>query len=65
MSTTQNQPALTPEELSKDEFFRRIARIGEEMVAAHGREFATGGFILAARWITEGKMGKAPPERQN
>jgi hypothetical protein len=65
MSTTQTQPALTPEELSKDEFFRRIARIGEEMVAAHGREFATGAFILAARWITEGKMGKSPPERQN
>jgi hypothetical protein len=65
MSTTQTQPALTPEELSKDEFFQRIARIGEEMVAAHGREFATGAFILAARWITEGKMGKSASDRPN
>jgi len=65
MSTSQTRPALTPEEQSKDAFFQRIARIGEEMVAAHGREFATGGFILAARWITEGKLGKTPPERPN
>lgn len=65
MSNTQTQPTLTPEEQSKDEFFRRIARIGEEMVATHGREFATGAFILAARWITEGKMGKEAPSRPN
>ena len=54
---TQTQAALTPEEQSKDEFFQRIARIGEEMITAHGREFATGAFVLAARWISEGKMG--------
>ncbi len=65
MSNTQTKQALTPEELSKDEFFQRIARVGEEMVAAHGREFATGAFILAARWITEGKMGTTPPARPN
>jgi hypothetical protein len=54
---------LTPEEQSKDAFFQRIALIGEEMIAAHGREFATGAFVLAARWISEGRMGpkvKAP-----
>jgi hypothetical protein len=65
MSTTQTQPTLTPEELSKDEFFQRIARVGEEMVATHGREFATGAFVLAARWISEGKMGAKPPVRPN
>ena len=48
---------LTKEEKSKDVFFQRIALIGEEMIAAHGREFATGAFVLAARWISEGRMG--------
>ena len=60
---TQTQSALTPEEQSKDEFFQRIARIGEEMITAHGREFATGAFVLAARWISEGKMGAKPQAR--
>jgi len=48
---------LTADEQSKDAFFQRIAMIGEEMIAAHGREFATGAFVLAARWISEGRMG--------
>ena len=48
---------LTADEHSKDAFFQRIALIGEEMIAAHGREFATGAFVLAARWISEGRMG--------
>ncbi|MFN5997032.1 MAG: hypothetical protein ACK47C_05280 [Paracoccaceae bacterium] len=60
---------LTDEERSKDAFFQRIALVGEEMIAAHGREFATGAFVLAARWISEGRMGaKGPqggPARQN
>jgi hypothetical protein len=60
---------LTEEERSKDAFFQRIALIGEEMIAAHGREFATGAFVLAARWISEGRMGTKGPQggqaRQN
>lgn len=48
---------LTEEEKSKDAFFQRIALIGEEMIAAHEREFAVGAFVLAARWISEGRMG--------
>ncbi len=48
---------LTDEEKSKDAFFQRIALIGEEMIAAHGREFSTGAFVLAARWISDGRMG--------
>jgi hypothetical protein len=48
---------LTEDEKSKDIFFQRIAMVGEEMIAAHGREFATGAFVLAARWISEGRMG--------
>lgn len=47
---------LTDEEKSKDLFFKRIAKIGGEMTEAHGKEFATGAFVLAARWISEGRM---------
>lgn len=49
-------PQLTPEEESKDQFFRRIAEIGQEMVAAHGKDFAMGALVLAARWIAENKL---------
>jgi hypothetical protein len=48
---------LTDEERSKDAFFQRIALIGEEMIAAHGRDFSTGAFVLAARWISDGRLG--------
>lgn len=51
---------LTQEEESKDVFFKRVAEIGEEMIAAHGGDFATGAFVLAARWISEGKMRGKP-----
>ena len=55
--TTASAAELTADEQSKDAFFQRIALIGEEMIAAHGREFSTGAFVLAARWISEGRMG--------
>ena len=56
-------PQLTPEEESKDLYFRRIAEIAQEMVAAHGKDFAMGALVLAARWIAENKLvaGGAPP----
>ncbi len=66
--TTAPPIELTAEERSKDAFFQRIALIGEEMIAAHGREFATGAFVLAARWISEGRMGgkvAAPPDTRS
>jgi len=47
---------LTPEEESKDRFFRRLAEIAEEMVAAHGKDFSMGALVLAARWIAENKL---------
>ncbi len=50
---------LTDEEKSKDAFFQRIAAIGGEMTEKHGKEFATGAFVLAARWISEGRMAGA------
>lgn len=56
------EPQLTEEEKSKDAFFKRIAAIGDEMVATHGKDFATGAFVLAARWIYEGEQNKPPVE---
>jgi hypothetical protein len=55
MALTESQ-TLTEEEKSKDLFFKRIATIGGEMIEEHGKEFATGAFVLAARWISEGRM---------
>ena len=51
------QSRLTPEEESKDEFFRRIAALANEMVAVHGKDFSMGALVLAARWIAENKLG--------
>jgi hypothetical protein len=55
--TAETKVELTAEEESKDAFFQRIALLGEEMIAAHGRDFATGALVLAARWISDGRMG--------
>ena len=51
---------LTPEEQSKDEFFTRLGKLSEEMVAAHGKDFSMGALVLAARWIAENRFGNAP-----
>jgi hypothetical protein len=31
------------------------------MIDAHGADFATGAFVLAARWIAEGRMKRGEP----
>ena len=46
---------MTEEDKSKDRFFERLGELAEEMIAAHGKDFATGTLILAARFIVEGK----------
>lgn len=56
---------LTPEEQSKDEFFTRLGKLSEEMVAEHGKEFSMGALVLAARWIAENRIGKVPPSEAN
>lgn len=53
-------PRPTPEDASKDAFFARIAEISEEMIAAHGKDFAMGTLVLAARWIAADKISAAP-----
>jgi predicted PolB exonuclease-like 3'-5' exonuclease len=49
------QTELTAEDKSKDAFFEQIAKLSEQMVAAHGKEFSMGALVLGARWIAEGR----------
>ncbi len=56
----QAMPELTPEDASKDRFFNELANIGNAMIAQHGRDFAIGSFVLAARFIAEGKSLSQP-----
>jgi hypothetical protein len=53
------QTELTAEEKSKDDFFERLAKLSEEMIVNHGKEFSMGALVLAARWIAEDRIGKA------
>lgn len=55
--TVETPAVLTPEEESKDAFFTRLGALSQEMVEAHGRDFAMGALVLAARWIAEGRLG--------
>jgi hypothetical protein len=48
------------ENASKDAFFTRVGGLAEEMIAAHGKDFAMGVLILAARFIAEGKSLARP-----
>ncbi len=54
-----NAAAADPDQESKDRFFERLAEIGKEMTSAHGRDFAMGAFVLAARWLAENKTAAA------
>jgi hypothetical protein len=49
------QSQLSEEERSKDAFFVQIAELAEAMIARHGRDFAIGSLVLAAKFIAEGK----------
>ena len=49
------QPGLSEEDRSKDAFFVQIAEIAEAMMARHGNDFAIGAFVLAAKFVAEGK----------
>ncbi|MGL4395475.1 MAG: hypothetical protein ACRCS9_02945 [Hyphomicrobium sp.] len=48
-------PELSEEDRSKDGFFHAVAELSNAMIAAHGRDFAMGALILAARFIAENK----------
>ncbi|WP_323781154.1 hypothetical protein [Leisingera sp.] len=51
--------ALSAEEQSKDRYFQTLAKVAEEMVEEHGKDFASGALVLAARWVAESRLGKA------
>jgi hypothetical protein len=57
MTDTQQAqtPKLSADDRSKDEFFVKVALVAEAMIEAHGKDFAMGALILAARFIAEGK----------
>jgi hypothetical protein len=46
---------MNNDEASKDRFFTEVGALADAMIAAHGKDFAMGTLILAARWIAEGK----------
>jgi hypothetical protein len=46
---------MNVDEASKDRFFTEIGALADAMIAAHGKDFAMGTLVLAARWIAEGK----------
>nr|RAV91048.1 hypothetical protein DBT46_12045 [Aerococcus mictus] len=46
---------LSAEGRSKDAFFSQIAEIAEAMIASHGKDFAIGTLVLAAKFVAEGK----------
>lgn len=50
--------ALTTEEQSKDRYFQALAKVAEEMVEEHGKDFAAGALVLAARWVAENRLGQ-------
>lgn len=46
---------LSAEDRSKDAFFAKVAEIAEAMLARHGKDFAIGTLVLAAKFVAEGK----------
>jgi hypothetical protein len=46
---------LSEDDKSKDDFFRQVAELAEAMIARHGKDFAIGTLVLAARFIADGK----------
>ncbi len=50
---------MKPDTKTKDFYFAQLGKLADEMVADHGKDFAMGAMVLAARFIAEG----APVER--
>ncbi|NJO35234.1 MAG: hypothetical protein HC869_21180 [Rhodospirillales bacterium] len=55
---------LTPEEQSKDLYFKQLADLSSAMIAEHGKDFTMGALLLAARFIAENKPFDKAPARQ-
>jgi hypothetical protein len=52
-NTPTNDTPSPEETASKDAFFAQLASVSDAMIAAHGRDFAMGAHLLAARYIAE------------
>jgi hypothetical protein len=52
------QTQTTSEEESKDVFFQKLESLASEMIDRHGKDFAMGALVLAARWIAEDRINK-------
>lgn len=50
------QSELSDEDRSKDAFFVQVAEVAEAMIARHGKEFAIGTLVLAAKFIAEDRL---------
>ncbi len=59
---TSTEPSA--EDRSKDDYFLKLAEFAENMISAHGKEFAMGVLIIAARFIAEGKPLSGATSRQ-
>lgn len=46
---------LSPEEASKDVFFKKLAELSTNMIKEHGKDFTMGALLLAARFVAEDK----------
>jgi hypothetical protein len=55
-----HESMITDEDASKDRFFARVGDLAHEMIVAHGKDFAIGVLILAARFIAEKRPVKRP-----
>lgn len=52
---------MSGEPVSKDRYFEKLGKLVDEMIADHGKDFAMGTLVLAARFIAEGKpLGPHP-----
>ncbi len=52
---------MSDEALSKDRYFEMLGKMVDRMIADHGKDFAMGTLVLAARFIAEGKtLGPRP-----
>lgn len=55
--------SLSEEERSKDYFFKKIGELTDDMVTAHGKDFAMGVLVLAARFLAEGHKFTKPKDQ--
>jgi hypothetical protein len=60
VTANSGSPELTDEDRSKDKFYNEVAALANAMIGAHGRDFAMGTLVLAARFIADGKALSTP-----